>query len=94
MLTLTNDAASAIRNLTTQPELPDETGLRIAASPAEAGPPLAISLSAGPQPGDQLVESDGARVYLDSDAAAALDDKALDADVSDQGEVRFQVTDQ
>jgi iron-sulfur cluster assembly protein len=94
MLTLTNDAASAIRNLTAQPEPPDATGLRIAASPAEVGPPLAISLSAGPQPGDQLVESDGARVYLDSDAAAALEDKALDADVSDQGEVHFQVTDQ
>jgi iron-sulfur cluster assembly protein len=94
MLTLTNDAASAIRDLTAQPDLPDETGLRITASPTEAGPPLAISLSAGPQPGDQLVESDGARVYLDNDAAAALDGKALDADVSDQGEVRFQVTDQ
>ena len=94
MLALTNDAVTAIRSLTAQPDLPDETGLRIAAAAAEEGPPLALSLSAGPQPGDQLVESDGARVYLDSGAAAALDDKALDADVSDQGEVRFQLTDQ
>jgi len=94
MLTLTDDAVSAIRSLTTQPDLPDDTGLRIAASPAAEGPPLAISLSVGPQPGDQLVESEGARVYLDGGAAVALDDKALDADVGDQGEVHFQVTDQ
>jgi len=29
MLTLTDSAVTAIRNLTAQPELPDETGLRI-----------------------------------------------------------------
>jgi Fe-S cluster assembly iron-binding protein IscA len=94
MLTLTHDAVSAIRDLTAQPDLPDQTGLRIAAQAAPEGASLALSLSAGPEPGDQLVEAEGARVYLDSGAATVLHDKALDVDVSEQGEVRFQVTEQ
>ena len=39
MLTLTDSAVTAIRNLTAQPELPDETGLRIM-SQDEGGPAL------------------------------------------------------
>ena len=38
MLTLTDGAVSAIRNLTTQPELPEETGLRIMSRPTAARP--------------------------------------------------------
>ena len=94
MLTLTNDAIAAIRSLTAQPDMPDQAGLRIASSADQDGPPLALSLSAGPHPGDQTVEDSGARVYLDTSAAVALDDKSLDADLSDRGEVRFQLTEQ
>jgi iron-sulfur cluster assembly protein len=79
MLTLTDSAVSAIRTLTSQPELPEDTGLRIMAQD---------------EGGDQVIEEDGARVFLEANAAAALDDKALDAQVDDEGTVAFTVAQQ
>ncbi len=94
MLTLTNDAVSAIHTLTTRPDLPDQTGLRIASLAGEDGSAsFAVSVAAAPQPQDQVLEAEGARVFLDSEAAAALDEKALDAEVDEQGQVRFQLAD-
>jgi Fe-S cluster assembly iron-binding protein IscA len=87
VLTLTDQAVTAIRDLTTQPGLPDDTGLRIAPEDGTAG--LALSLSAGPQAGDQVIEEGDVHVFVQPDAAATLDDKALDAQVSQDGEVSF-----
>lgn len=83
MLTLTGPAIEAIRTLTTQPGLPASTGLRIAPEDGEAG--LALSLSEGPQTGDEVIEAEGVRVFLETEAAYMLDDKALDAEVDDEG---------
>ncbi len=55
MLTLTDQAVSAIRNLTTRPGLPAQTGVRIAPGEADTGG-LALSLSDGPQAGDRVIE--------------------------------------
>ena len=90
MLTLTDHAVAAIRNLTTQPGLPAETGLRIAPQDGDTGG-LALSLADGPQAGDQVIEEADVHVFLQPDAAAALDDKALDAQVSQDGEVSFVI---
>jgi Fe-S cluster assembly iron-binding protein IscA len=86
VLTLTDQAVSAIRNLTTQPGLPTETGLRIA--PRDGGD-LALSLTDGPQAGDQVIEEADVQVFVQPDAAAVLEDKALDAQVNEDGEVSF-----
>ena len=88
MLTLTDQAVSAIRNLTTQPGLPTETGLRIA--PRDGGD-LALSLTDGPQAGDQIIEEADVQVFLQPDAALTLDDQALDAQVGEDGEVSFML---
>jgi iron-sulfur cluster assembly protein len=88
MLTLTDQAVSAIRNLTTRPGLPAQTGLRIAPGEADTGG-LALSLSEGPQAGDRVIEETDVQVYLQPEAATALDDKELDAQVSEDGEVSF-----
>lgn len=94
MLTLTGDAVSAIRDITTQPGLPDQTGLRIATSAAaDGGPAFEIAVASAPQPADDVVEAEGARVFLDPDASAALDDKALDAEVAEDT-IRFRIEDQ
>ena len=90
MLTLTDQAVAAIRDLTTRPGLPAETGLRIAPQGGGASG-LARSLAEGPQAGDQVIGEAGAQVYVQPDAAAALDDKALDARVTETGEVSFQL---
>lgn len=93
MLTLTDSAVTAIRNLTAQPELPDETGLRIM-SQDQGGPAFQVTLAETPVDGDQVIETEGARVFLEPGAAMALDDKSLDAQVDDEGTVAFTLAEQ
>ncbi len=93
MLTLTNNAVTAIRALTSQPEQPPDTGLRIMGQ-GEGVPPFQLALAETPVAGDQVIEADGARVFLAEGAAEALADKALDAEVDDQGGVAFSVAPQ
>ena len=93
MLTLTDSAVTAIRNLTAQPELPDETGLRIM-SQEQGGPAFQVTLAETPADGDQVIETEGARVFLEPGAAVALDDKSLDAQVDDEGTVAFTLAEQ
>jgi iron-sulfur cluster assembly protein len=93
MLMLTRDAAEAIKGLA---ETPGAAGLRIFGrreSPGAEGPGLEIELSAGPQPRDAVVEAEGARLFLAPEAAEAMEDKVLDADV-EGGQVRFAVLEQ
>ena len=93
MLTLTDHAVTAIRNLTARAGLPPETGLRIA---PEDGEPrgLALSLADAPQAGDQVIEASDVHVFVQPEASAVLDDKALDAQISEDGEVSFTLQDQ
>jgi iron-sulfur cluster assembly protein len=88
MLTVTENAASAIRAIVQGPELPDTAGLRIFTmdSPSDQ---LALSTAVNPESGDQIVENAGARVFLEPAAAAKLGDQVLDAEVGDDGKVEF-----
>lgn len=92
MLTLTLNAASAIRSLVNEPELPDTAGLRIAPAVQSGGEEaLTAEITGGAGPDDQVIETEGARVFLDPAAATALDRKSLDVEVGEQGQLRFQV---
>lgn len=93
MLTLTANAAQAIRDLTASAPEPSQSGIRIASQGEDTGS-LTLSLASRPEPADAVVETEGARVYLDPVAATVLDDKSLDAGADDQGAVSFLVTDQ
>ena len=62
VLTLTNRAAETIRTLISQPGVPSETGLRMSLPDGDAGA-LTLSLE-GPQPGDEVIEDSGARVFV------------------------------
>lgn len=85
MLTLTDNAATIVKSIAEQPET---TGLRITSdgSPESA---FGVSTASGPEADDQVVEQDGATVYLDPNAAAQLDDKILDAGVDGAGNLQF-----
>ena len=91
MLTLTDQAVAAIRNLTTQPGLPADTGLRIAPQDGDTTGGLSVSLTDGPQAGDAVIEAADVQVFVQPDAAATLDDKALDAQVDEDGAVAFLI---
>jgi Fe-S cluster assembly iron-binding protein IscA len=58
--------------------------LRIAPESAD-GSSLTLSVSDGPHAGDEVIEAEGVRVFVQADAAAVLGDKALDAEVDEQG---------
>jgi len=91
VLTLTDNAANEIRNLVANPEVPDDGGVRIASNPEGA---LTLALAAGPADGDAVVDEQGARVFLEPQAGAMLDDKLLDAGTDPQGNVQFSIAQQ
>jgi len=81
MLTLTQNAADAIRGIVEDAQLPDGSGVRIAAVPGSEGgdPVLSLTLEESPDEADQVVEELGALVFVAHQVAPYLDDKVLDA---------------
>jgi len=90
MLTLTENASAAIKNLTHQTAVAGDAGLRISTTDDATGS-LKVELTPTPEPTDELVEDAGARVFLEEGAAAALSDMVLDAQLDGDGAVRFAV---
>lgn len=92
MLTLTENASTAVRDLTTRAGLPDSGGLRIAESPQNGSFELALVPEAAP--GDDVVDAGGATVFVSSGTSAALADLQLDADPTVTGGPGFTLTPQ
>ena len=84
-----------IHDLTTQPGLPEGTGLRITPQPDNgSGPAYALSLSQAPDAADEVILAAESRVYLEHDVAQQLQDKVLDAKIDEQGEIAFLISEQ
>jgi len=82
MLTITPNAAEAIRTIVQSTDVPDEGGIRISIAQQDAAQAsLELSISPAPLEGDAVVEEEGAHVFLDELAIVALDDKSLDAQI-------------
>ena len=92
MLTLTENASAIVKEIASQTG-GEQPGLRIAAEPGlEAS--FDVTAADHPEPGDQVVESGEATVYLESQAAEVLSDKILDAGVDEGGNVQFALGEQ
>jgi Fe-S cluster assembly iron-binding protein IscA len=88
VLTLTENASDVVKTITEQSTEADGAGLRI--SQQESDPnALTVAPAEAPKSGDQIVESAGARVFVEENAAVVLDDKVLDAQVDQAGGVQF-----
>jgi iron-sulfur cluster assembly protein len=95
VLTLTSDAVEAVRTIArASPGMPD-AGLRIAAQAQNDGQQggVEVSVVGSALEGDEVVEEEGARVFVDSELAPYLDDKVLDASVVGD-HVQFSVIEQ
>jgi hypothetical protein len=90
MLTLSSPAVQAIRILTGKPGFPESSGLRIAHQDAAGS--LELSISPAPDADDEIIEADGARVFLHADVAALLNGRELGAEIADD-EVIFRIND-
>ena len=89
MLALTEDACQAIEGILEQST--PGAGLRIAPNlESGGGAQLQLSVAPGPAEGDQVIDSDGGPVFVDPLATPLLDDKVLDANVTDQA-VQFEI---
>ncbi|MET8088601.1 adhesin [Micromonospora sp. NPDC005220] len=90
MLTMTDNAVLVIRDLANQQDVAQDGGVRIAAD-TEAGS-LTVELVPEPVQGDRVVDNQGARIFLDEDAAQLLGDASVDATVDDEGIIQFGFT--
>ncbi|PRX47205.1 Fe-S cluster assembly iron-binding protein IscA [Prauserella shujinwangii] len=95
MLAMTDAAAEAISALTAQ-DGQEAAGLRFAVQEeTDQGAQLALSVAPAPEEGDQVLGTEsGARVFLEPQAASFLDDKVLDVQQDDQGQLSFAVMQQ
>ena len=76
MLTITSNAAEAIRVILESTDVPDEGGIRISVA-RQNGAQASLELAVSPAPleGDEVLDAQGAHVFLDELAVLALDDK-------------------
>ncbi len=93
MLTLTENAAAVVKTIAGQTQIADSGGIRFSRH-TESENALTINTADSPQAGDEVVERDGARVFLAEDTVGALDDQILDAQVDSGGAVQFTIAPQ
>lgn len=87
MMTMTQTAAEAVKQIIARVPQAEDGGVRIADTGSDKG--LELSVAPDPEPHDTIIVTDGARVFLDEGAAAALDGRVLDAELAQDGSVRF-----
>jgi iron-sulfur cluster assembly protein len=94
LLALTDRAVEAVRDIVSSSSEASETGgLRLSADRAGTQASFKLSVASLPAEDDAVIEEHGARVFVDPDVAALLDDKMLDATI-DQNQVAFTVVEQ
>ena len=94
LLTLTDDAVEAVKHIVSSSDEFSETGgLRMVAQQTAMQTSLELSVVQLPAEDDEVIEEQGARVFLEPEAAELLDDKVLDASVV-QDQVAFTIAEQ
>lgn len=89
MLALTDNATDAIERILAAPGIPMGAGIRITPGPTsdDGGAPaseLQLSVAEEPADDDEVIEEQGARVFVEDTVSGYLDDKQLDAEVIDE----------
>lgn len=90
MLTLTHTAAEAVKQIIARVPQAEDGGVRIRDTGTPSG--FELSVAPDPEPRDTIVVTDGARVFLDETTAVVLEDRVLDAELAQDGSVRFALS--
>jgi iron-sulfur cluster assembly protein len=93
MLALTDTAVEVVKQIVAIDGPADAAGLRLVAVEGGSQARFQVSVAAMPGEDDEVVETHGARIFLEPHAASLLDDKLLDASV-EQNDVSFTIVDQ
>ena len=90
MFSMTPTAHAVVRQVTAHPRIGRHSGLRIA-DRGSSEEPLAVGTATEPRPGDEVIERDGARIFLDRRAVPRLRGRLLDAVAERTGRIHFVV---
>jgi iron-sulfur cluster assembly protein len=91
LLALTDNAVQAVRDIVSASEqVPETGGLRLVAERAGTQANFQLSVVSLPAEDDEVIEEQGARVFLEPEAASLLDDMVLDASV-EHNQVAFTI---
>jgi iron-sulfur cluster assembly protein len=94
LLALTDSAVQAVKHIVSSADETAETGgLRMVAERAGTQANFQLSVVPLPAEDDEVIDEQGARVFLEPEAASLLDDKVLDASV-EQDQVAFKIAEQ
>jgi Fe-S cluster assembly iron-binding protein IscA len=94
MLAMTEDAAEAVEQIVSQPEVPAGALLRIVAGEDRGngtGPSREVELSIVSHPQARDLVVDEMRISVERRSLAFLDDKVLDAEMASGGGVEFKL---
>ena len=91
LLTLTENARDILRKVPHQPAMGPGAGLRIARSQTKDDV-FVTALTPAPRRDDEVVDDEGARVFLGPLAARRFDGRRLDARHDDAGRIEFVVS--
>jgi Fe-S cluster assembly iron-binding protein IscA len=96
VLTVTPIASELIWQLVDACGVPESAGVRIArAARPQSGASLELELALveRPEPGDEVVAADGARVFFDPAVVQDVEGTVLDAELVGEGRIRFALRD-
>jgi iron-sulfur cluster assembly protein len=94
LLALTDSAVEAVKQIvSSNDEAPESAGLRMVAEPAAGEARFELSVVALPAEDDAVIDEQGARVFLEPEAASLLDDKVLDVRI-EENRFGFVIADQ
>ena len=94
MLALTDNAVEAVKSIvSSSDEASEASGLRMVAERAGTQANFQLSVVPLPAEDDEVIDEQGARVFLEPEAASLLDDKVLDASL-EQDQVALTIADQ
>lgn len=96
MLTVSEAAAQAINSLVTENGMPETSGLRISrqgGTESTKSQGLELSIAARPADDDQVIEGEGARVFLPPNVVNVLQDMVLNVErTNENGEETLDFT--
>jgi Fe-S cluster assembly iron-binding protein IscA len=94
LLALTDSAVEAVKSIVSSAKEASETsGLRMVAERAGTQANFHLSVVPLPAEDDEVIDEQGARIFLEPEAASLLDEKVLDASV-EQDQIAFTLADQ
>jgi len=94
LLALTDNAVEAVEQIVSSSDVDSEIrGMRVVAERAGTDTYFHLSIVPLPAEDDEVIEEDGARIFLDPEAASLLDDKVLDVSV-EQNQLAFTIGNQ